>query len=340
VDALAVELDERLHDAIEAGRAQGLHGVVVLHHGEVVLERYGAGEDFSWGDSLGHVTFGPDTLHDVRSVSKSVTALVYGIALEAGLVPEPQESLLRNFPQYPDLMADPERAGLTVEHALTMTLGLEWNEDVPYTSTANSEIAMEMAPDRFRFVLERPIAEPPGERWHYCGGATALLGWLIERGAGERLPDVARRVLFAPLGIDAFDWMSGDDGVAAAASGLRLTPRSLVRIGELVLAGGVWNGGQVVPARWLDRALRPFVAIEEDFEYGYQWYLGTTDPKVGPGGARTRWVGGIGNGGQHLFVATDLDLVVVVTAGNYDTEDQWVTPTTVIDDVVLPSIRP
>src|SRR5262249_1816145 len=145
----STDLEARLDDAIAGGRASGLHGVVVLRDGEVALERYGAGEDFSWGDPLGFVTFGPDTLHDVRSVSKSVTALLYGVALGLGLVPAPEEPLLAAFPEYPDLVADPARARLTVEHALTMTLGLAWNEDVPYTSAANSEIAMEMAPDRY-----------------------------------------------------------------------------------------------------------------------------------------------------------------------------------------------
>lgn len=122
------------------------------------------GEDFSWDESHGVVTFGPETLHDVRSITKSVVGLLNGIALGDGLVPEPEEPLLPNFPEYPDLAADPDRARLTVEHALTMTLGLAWDEDVPYTGTENSEIAMEHAPDRNRYVLERPIAEEPGSR--------------------------------------------------------------------------------------------------------------------------------------------------------------------------------
>ncbi|GAB3833174.1 serine hydrolase domain-containing protein [Dactylosporangium cerinum] len=215
---------------------EGLHAVVAIRGGKTVLEHYGEGEDRSWNRSLGVVRFGPDTLHDLRSVTKSVTALLYGIALGEGRVPAPEEPLMRYFPQYPDLAAEPDRARLTVEHALTMSLGLEWREDIPYDSPANAEIAMELAADRYRYVLERPVAEPPGTRWSYSGGATALLGKLIADGTGQPLERYGRTALFDPLGIETVEWMAGTDGVASAASGLRLTPRDLARIGELVLA--------------------------------------------------------------------------------------------------------
>jgi CubicO group peptidase (beta-lactamase class C family) len=194
----APDLTDRLAAAVHEGRVPGLHGVVMLRQGRLVLEWYGAGEDFSWNVSLGSVTFGPDTLHDLRSVTKSVVALLYGIALARGRVPGPEEPLYRHFPEYPDLAADPERASITVEHALTMTLGLEWDESAPYTSTANSEIAMETAPDRFRFILERPIVEAPGTSWRYSGGASALLGRLIAKGTGQPLQELARDALLEP----------------------------------------------------------------------------------------------------------------------------------------------
>lgn len=120
---------ERLDEAVRAGRVDGLHAVVAVRGGRTVLEHYGSGEDFRWSAALGVVDFGPGTLHDLRSVTKSVTALLYGIALGEGRVPEPAAPLLAQFPQYRDLAADPQRARLTVEHALTMSLGLQWRED-------------------------------------------------------------------------------------------------------------------------------------------------------------------------------------------------------------------
>ncbi|MGK5684122.1 serine hydrolase domain-containing protein [Actinoplanes sp. URMC 104] len=323
-------LRDRLDEVLRAGEAPGLHGVVALQGGRTLLEHYGTGEDASWADRLGVVEFGPDTLHDLRSVTKSVTGLLYGIALGEGLVPPPGDPLLPHFPEYPDLAADPRRAALTVEHALTMSLGLEWREDPPYDSPANAEIAMELAPDRYRFVLERPIAEPPGVRWAYSGGATALLGRLIADGTGRSLPAYAEEVLLTPLGIDRYHWITGRDGTPSAASGLRLTPRGLARIGELVLAGGVWDGRRIVPQDWLRTMLEPRLETSWDAQYGYQWYI---QPVAGH-----HLVAGMGNGGQRLYVLPDLHLVVAVTAGNYDHPEQWRTPQAVLERVVLPAV--
>ncbi|MDG4786949.1 serine hydrolase [Micromonospora sp. WMMD1102] len=323
-------LHDRLTETLRAGQLDGLHTAVAVRAGETVLEYYGSGEDSSWNIRLGVVEFGPHTLHDLRSVTKSVTALLYGIALGDGLVPEPSTPLLRHFPAYSDLAADPARARLTVEHALTMSLGLEWREDLPYDNPANAEIAMELAPYRYRYVLERPVVEPPGVRWSYCGGATALLAGLIADGTGKPLAEYARSVLFRPLEIDNLAWMCGSDGVASAASGLRLTSRDLARIGELVLGAGSWNGRRIVPAEWIDVMLRPRLATSWGGRYGYHWYV----EKV----AEQRTLAAMGNGGQRLYVLPDLDLVVAVTAGGYNDPEQWRTPSTVLERVVLPAM--
>jgi CubicO group peptidase (beta-lactamase class C family) len=297
----------------------GLHGVVALRGGEPLVEWYGTGPDFSWGTPLGVVEFGPQTLHDLRSVTKSVTGLLYGIAHGAGLVPDPAEPLLAHFPQYPDLAADPDRARLTVGHALTMSLGLEWREDLPYDSPANAEVAMELAADRYRYVLERPIVRPPGEKWSYCGGASALLGSLIADGTGKPLEEYARDVLFTPLGITAFEWMTGDDGVASPASGLRMTPRDLARVGELVRTGGA----QVVPPEWLAGMVEPRLRTDWGAQYGYHWYVEDVEGR--------RMLTAAGNGGQRLHVVPELELTVAITAGNYDDPDHWRTPAAVLD---------
>ena len=332
---MANPLADRLEEVIADGLAPDLHGVVAIRHGEVLLEHYGKGEDFAWGDSLGVITFGPETLHDVRSITKSVVGLVYGIALAEGLVPETHEPLLPHFPEYSDLAADSHRSQLTVEHALTMTLGLEWNEDVPYDTTENSEIAMERAADRYRYLFERPIAEAPGTTWRYCGGATALLGKLIAKGSGAPLEEFARERLFEPLGIGTFDWMRGDDGVASAASGLRLATPDLARIGQLVLARGVWSERELVSSSWISRALTYAVTIEGWFGYGYQWYVSAIST---PDGAWHPWFGALGNGGQRIDVVPDLDLVVAFAAGAYDAEDTFAMTMSVLEDVILANL--
>jgi CubicO group peptidase (beta-lactamase class C family) len=187
----AADLPERFETLLGSGRLQNLHGIVALRKGRIVFERYFTGTDEVWGRPLGTVEFKADTLHDMRSATKSIVGLLYGIALGQGHVPAPDQSLLAQFPEYPELARDTNKARLTVAHALTMTLALEWSDDVPWHSIP-TEVAMESAADRYRFILERPMLGAPGKAWIYCGGATALLGRLIERSAGIDLHTYAK----------------------------------------------------------------------------------------------------------------------------------------------------
>ena len=150
--------------------------------------------------------------------------------------------------------ATPDR--LTIAHVLSMTLGTDWDEiTFPYSDPRNSEIQMDAAPDRYRFILERPIVGEPGVKWTYCGGATALLGRLIAKGTGQSLHDFARTAMFEPLGLGPTEWRTGRDGEPLAASGIRMRAPDLLRIGRMVLGTGTWQGRQIVPAEWLKRSM-------------------------------------------------------------------------------------
>src|SRR6185312_13494177 len=323
------DLAARLDKAIADKRIWNMHAVIIIRGGRLVLERYFEGTDDARGRPLGVVAFKPDTLHDLRSVSKSIVGLLYGVALAAGKVPPPEQPLMQSFPEYADLTSDSGRQHWMLHHVLSMTMGTDWDElSIPYTNAANSEIAMDRAPDRYRYVLERPIVMEPGKRWTYCGGATALLARIIARGTGESLHDYAREVLFDPLGMAPTDWYTGRDGELIAASGIRMLPRDLAKIGQLMLRGGVWGDHAVLPAEWITRCTTPVVSIDENRDYGYQWYLGRNE----------RSWSAAGNGGQWLHIVPGRDLVVVTTSGNYDTQDQFVPPLRLMREVVLPSI--
>jgi CubicO group peptidase (beta-lactamase class C family) len=325
-------LAERFAALQDAGRLLNVHGVVALRRGRIVFERYMAGTDENWGRPLGSVEFTADTLHDMRSVTKSIVGLLYGIALGNSRVPAPDQSLLAQFPEYPDLAKDPDKARLTIGHALTMTMALKWNEDLPWVHS--DEVEMDNAPDRYRFVLQRPMLGPPGKGFIYNGGATTLLGLLIERGTGADLHSFARTALFEPLGITASEW-SKIGNFASAASGLRLTPRDLARVGQMVVAGGKWQGRTVVPADWLEASFRPAAIVDDGRRYGYQWFVGELALPGKTGTVGAKWVGGFGLGGQRLFVFPELDFVLAVTAGNYATEDQARAPIAILREVFL-----
>src|SRR6516165_3026087 len=332
------EIAQRLAQAQQDGKVDGLHTLLVSQGGRLVTEYYGRGEDEDWGRPLGTVTFAPLVLHDLRSVSKSVVGLLYGIALAAGNVPPPEAKLYDQFPEYADLAKQPRRCRLTMHHVLSMTLGLEWDKlTIPYGDLRNSENAMEAAPDRFRFILERPIVGEPGVKWSYCGGATAILGRLIAKGTGAKLHDYARRVMFDPMGFGPSEWTVGNDGEPHTASGLRLSPRDMLKIGQIALAGGMWNGKELVPAEWVKRALTAVVTIDRGRSYGYHWYIG--DVIVGAPPRALHWVGGIGWGGQRLFAFPALDLVVAMNCGNDRKSglEQSRINAVVLTEVVLPS---
>jgi CubicO group peptidase (beta-lactamase class C family) len=341
-DQFTADVIRRLDHAIAERRVWNIHGLLVLQDGKPIVERYFEGQDRERGvGDLGTVAFAADTLHDLRSCSKSIVALLYGIALQQGRVPAPEVSLLSGFAEYSDL-ADEKRSCINVHHALSMTMGTDWDESsLPYVDPRNSETAMDNAPDRYRYVLERPIVERPGAHWTYCGGATALLARLIAKGTGRSLHDFAREVLFDPLGMGPTQWAAGPDGEPFAASGARMSVRDLARIGTMMLSGGQFDGKQIVPAEWITRCTSPVVSADELRRYGYQWFLldvAFGKPKGWAAGRLERMWMAQGEGGQRLFVIPALQLVIALTAGNYGTEDQWIPPTRVLREIVLASV--
>lgn len=333
----AANIERKLAAGLESGLLLPMHTVAVSRAGKLVLEQYYEGEDESWGDSLGRVSFGPEVLHDLRSVTKSIVGLLYGIALERGLVPPVEAPVIDAFPEYPDLIADAARRKVTIAHTLNMTMGMEWDENRPYTDPTNSEIAMEMAADRYRFILERPIVGEPGQTWIYSGGAVALIGALIERGVGKPLPEFAGEALFEPLGISDFHWMAGSDGVASPASGLRLRAPDLMRIGAMAIDGGRFEGRQVVPEAWMEASWTPAVNTPDGLGYGRLWFIG--EAPVPAFGKPVRWIGAFGNGGQRLWLAPEAGVVCVIYAGDYNKFDRWVTPVRVWREIVLGNLE-
>lgn len=303
---------EELGPQFEAWRDANLHGVVMIRRGKLVFERYFEGEDERYGRPLGRVAHGPERLHDLRSISKSVLSLLFGVAVDRGWFGDLDRPILDFFPEYQDLRPWPV-AGVTLRHALTMSAGLQWNEYLPYSNPENSERRMIEAPDRARFVLEQPIARPPGITYNYNGGLTELLATVLTRRAGRPLQDFAREVLFGPLGISDVEWITYADGAPSAVSGLRLRPRDLARIGWMALKGGIWRDQRLISQRWIEELTAPHMNGEGLFFYGYQWWLGRSLVKR----QEIRWISAVGWGGQRMFLVPSLDLVVVVTAGLY-----------------------
>ncbi len=310
-----------------------VHAVLVTRHDKLVYERYFTGTDEHIGHYVGTLTFDPETKHDLRSITKSVTALLLGIAIGKGQIAGIDQPVLDLLPEYADPRA-PEKARITVRNLLTMSQGLAWNEDIPYSNPLNSEIQMDEAPDPVRYVLSRPVETPPGTVWNYSGGSAMIIARVLSKATGQPIDALARAELFAPLGITDFAWHPVASGEPAAASGLQLRPRDLAKIGQLVLNHGAWHDAQVVPADWIAAATRPHINARELWFYGYQFWLGRS--LVGE--HQIDWVAGVGLGGQRLFIVPALDMVVLVHAGLYRSPLQGQVPLLVLDRFVLAAV--
>jgi CubicO group peptidase (beta-lactamase class C family) len=297
-----------------AGGDANIHGVVVERRGRLVAELYRHGKDRSiWSLFARDTEFGPAVLHDLRSVSKSVVGLLFGIARRQHSI-DLSASPLAFYPSYADLHSS-ERDAITLEHLLTMSSGFEWRESVAsYGMLANDETRLYWDWAPYRYVLSRPIVAKPGAQFNYNGGGTAVLADIVVRTTHTPLRDYARTALFDPLGIREWEWVADPYGRPLAFAGLRMRPRDLAKIGRMVLAHGQWQGRQIVPSDWVTASLRPHIATGDGLHYGYQWWTGTVDRE----GKKLAWSAAFGNGGQRLFVVPDLDLTVVITAGAYN----------------------
>jgi CubicO group peptidase (beta-lactamase class C family) len=314
--------------ALEAVASGGLnvHAVLVERRGRLVAELYRTGPDrpidvlYGLGNPFASdVRFAANVLHDVRSVSKSVVGLLFGVALHEGRIASLSSPALAAFPELADLRT-PERDAITLEHLLTMSSGLRWAEwDAgPLTS---DETRLLWTADRLRFLFDRPLVAAPGTLFNYNGGGATALAELLTRASGKRLPELAREQLFEPLGITEWSWADDLRGRPIPYAGLRLRPRDMLKLGRLVRERGRWRDRQVVPEAWVAESLRSHVATGIEFAalapdgagYGYQWWTG----RLPWHGRDVAWSAAFGNGGQRIFVVPGLELSIVTTAGDY-----------------------
>jgi CubicO group peptidase (beta-lactamase class C family) len=330
--AIVCAIGPRLKDLTEANP----HGVVVVRHGALVYEDYFSGEDQRWPqqhwrERLVQTPRDARTKHDMQSITKSVVALLFGIALDHGSVKNIDAPVLTLLPEYADLRTT-EKERMTVRDFLMMTAGLQWPYK-PYLSMARQ---VDAAPDPYRLILEQPLVAPPGKLWHYNNGSVEIVGAVLKKATGRPLDQFAKDVLFDPLGIDDWEWGRMANGDPGASWGLRLRPRDLAKIGQLVLNSGTWQGQRIVSSAWIDDMTAPHVTRRQG-SYGYLWWLSRRsindrdfDVIIADG-----W------GGQSLYVVPRLDLLIVVTAGVYDFDgqgSQGVTSDAVVDLVFRAAI--
>ncbi len=308
---------KELTDSIKSGFYPNRHSLLIFKDGKLVLEEYFSGKDQNWGTDLGIVHHGDTVLHDMRSVSKSIVSACIGIAISQGKIKHVDQPVFDFFDDYEEYNNE-GREKLTIKHLLTMTSGLKWNEEVPYDNPENSEIQMINSGDGIGFVLSRELENEPGTTWKYNGGTTELLADIIQRVSGKNIHEFAKEFLFKPIGIVRSQWtISPSTNSPAAASGLRLTSRDMLKFGILYHDEGQWAGKQIVPKEWVNESLRSHITRPDGGGYGYQfWILNYTLQ-----GEQLTIPAALGNGDQRIYFDKINNIVVVTTAGNYNMWD-------------------
>ena len=311
-EGLGLEPIAKAAELIESQSYPNIHSLLIARHGKLVFEAYFKGHD----GRNGEVQFDRDRMHGTRSVTKSMTSLLIGIAISEGFIESLDEGIEKYFPGHVSpLFQDDEQDDqeITVRHLLTMTAGIEWDQSGAHGSepdSPNSEAQMENSPDFIEFVLSRQQSVPPGTQFNYNSGCSILLAGILREASGLNVDEFADRYLFKPLGIQQRYWWKDRTGLPQTHAGLGLRPRDMAKIGQLCLNKGLWDGQEIVPASWIEESWAPQYGNDR---YGLGWWL----DRLPVGGTDTATYVAEGNGGQFIFVMPDVNLVVVFTGGNY-----------------------
>jgi CubicO group peptidase (beta-lactamase class C family) len=302
-------------DQIVVGTYPGIRSLLIMRHGTLVYEKY-----FPFASADADPAVEPrEVLQDLRSVTKTVVGVAVLMAHAQGAIPSLDQSVFDFFPEHVAYAVD-GRAEITLRHLLSMTAGLEWDEEISYLDPANSEQQMQRAPDPIAFVLSRKLSTTPGSTFAYCGGCSHLLAEIVRRTTGTPVDAFAARYLFTPLGIATFTWAKAPNGMPYGFSGLRLRSRDVAKFGLLLMRRGQWDGVQLIPEALVSEALAEHVVVApedaagEILGYGYQvWRFSFLED-----GRREQLLQMSGNGGQAVFMSETDALLVVITAGNFD----------------------
>lgn len=320
---------------IRNGTHPGIDGVAIARDGTLLLREMLRRELDEYDSWVRNTDLNRHVMH---STSKSVTSAIVGIAIDQGYIAGIDVPFygLFDYGNYDNW--DIRKADMTLEDALTMRLGIEWDEwSEPYGEPGNTLTTLTANNADFaRALLNLPLEGDPGESFVYNTAATIALGQAVENAVGVPLGDYAEMNLFEPLQIDGADWGRTPTGLPNGGSGLFLKPRDMAKFGQLFLNGGNWNGRQIISNEWIDASVQSHVALawSDTSGYGFQWWLDNFQRN----GRKIESFSTRGYGGQFIFCVPELGLVVAFTGNNYGNEAAEA-PFALMQDVILAAIQ-
>ncbi len=294
----------------------GIEGVLVAKNGKITYENYFAG-------------FNASIPHSMRSASKSISSAIIGIAIHDKIIESVDEKLYDFIPQEYQYTKDDLKSRITIKDLLTMSSGLDVNNKAYEDNYQESN-------NWLKTVLEAPMVKEPGTYADYGSANPFLLGIYLSYRLDIPLGFYVADKLFSPLGITNYILNTDDTkSTPYLGGGFRLTPRDMLKFGQLYLNGGTWNGKQIISEQWVEESFKKHVQLQDrnKIEYGYQWWHGAYDIN----GESIATVEARGSGGQRIFVVPALEAVVVITAGNYRNRKSYLSQE-IFEQHILPAL--
>ncbi len=304
----------KLADALDyiSQHEVNIHSLVIIRNGYLVLD-------------ANFFPYDGRTLHDVASVTKSVTSTLIGVAIKQGKIDSVAEPVTRIFSTTAQADKDTRKERMTIASLLSMTSGLHCE----YKESELTLRQMKESSNWTNYMLNLPMADEPGKKFVYCSGGMHLLSGIISHATGSSSLDLAQTSVFRPLGIEQTAWPADPQGVNHGWGDLRLYPKDMAKIGYLWLNNGVWDGNQVLPRNWMEEATRPQIRQSGDTDYGYGFWIRRSEGLYEA----------LGRGGQRISIVPSKNLVVVFTGGGFEPSDIGKILTGAVSDKPLPANR-
>lgn len=314
---------------------QNVHSILIVKDGKLVLEEYFSGYTYDWSEEEyrgDYTEFDRNTIHNLMSVTKSITSALVGITIYLGFIQDVNEKVFTYFPEY-GYLSNEKKDKITLEHLLTMTSGLEWNEsEHSAKDLENDLIQLFYQSDPIEYILAKPVIHDPGTEFNYNSGGTNLLGEVIKKATGLSVDVFAEMYLFSLLGITEYEWKWLTPDIIFSSAELKLRPRDMAKFGLVYLQNGIWKGNQIISEDWIKKSIKEYISLPDNPSrdgYGYNWWLKTYHSNSGSAESflASGW------GGQRIIVFPNLNMVVVFTGGNYVGYEP-------VDDIVATFILP
>ncbi len=299
-------LADMLKNTKEKGYA--IESITIIRNGYIVTDAY-------------FHPFQKGAKHIIHSCTKSITSALVGIALDKGDIKDVNQPILEFFPEKTIANLDEHKRAITLENLLTMASGLQCRDSYLYKWKGLME--MKNSGDWAQYILDLPMAEPPGQRFEYCNGVSYLLSAIIQKTTNMKTLDFARKYLFGPLGITDVQWRTSPQDIDIGWGEMWLTPHDMAKIGWLYLNRGKWEGKQIVPATWVEASTQGHISSTLFPRYGYQWWIDAS------------YYMAVGYKGQFIYVVPEKNMIVVFTGALLGSD--FYEPKALLNEYIIPA---